>query len=272
MFSYEGKKTIVTGAGRGIGRAISLAFASQGADVVLAARTGDQLESAADEVRAMGRNAWVVPTDMADLDQALELIERAADVMGSIDILVNNAGGVSHIPGGPGPVEQMTPAVFDVLYNLNFRSPFFASVKAAEHMKANGGGSILNVASIDGLGPTPGRAVYASAKAALINMTKSMAIELGGHGIRVNAVAPSLIDTDLGGIDTEEARVDEAALFAINRVGTPEDVASAAVYLCSDEANWITGAVLRVAGGKQTDLDHVRWLRKVNPVPDERRF
>ena len=272
MFSYEGKNTIVTGAGRGIGRAVALAFAAQGADVVLAARTVDQLESAADEVRGLGRRAWVVPTDMADLDQALELIEKATDVMGSIDILVNNAGGVSHIPGGPGPVQHMTPEVFDVLYNLNFRSPFFASVKAAEHMKTNGGGNILNVASIDGLSPTPGRAVYASAKAALINMTKSMAVELGAHGIRVNAVAPALIDTELGGIGSEEERVDEAALFPISRVGTPEDVASAAVYLCSDEANWITGAVLRVAGGKQTDLDHVRWLRRVNPVPDDRLF
>ena len=198
MFSYVGKKTVVTGAGRGIGRAVALAFAAQGADVVLAARTVEELESAADEISGLGRRAWVVPTDMGDLDQALELIDKAAGAMGVIDILVNNAGGVSHIPGGPGPIEQVTPQVFDAIYNLNFRSPFFASVKAAEHMKAHGGGSILNVASIDGLSPTPGRAVYASAKAALINMTNSMAVELGAHGIRVNAVAPSLIDTAPG--------------------------------------------------------------------------
>ena len=272
MFSYVGKKTVVTGAGRGIGRAVALAFAAQGADVVLAARTVEELESAADEISGLGRRAWVVPTDMGDLDQALELIDKAAGAMGVIDILVNNAGGVSHIPGGPGPIEQVTPQVFDAIYNLNFRSPFFASVKAAEHMKAHGGGSILNVASIDGLSPTPGRAVYASAKAALINMTNSMAVELGAHGIRVNAVAPSLIDTALGGIGSDEERLDEASLFPISRAGTPEDVAAAAVYLCSDEASWISGVTLRVAGGKQTDLDHVRWLRRVNPVPDDKRF
>lgn len=108
MFSYQGKKAVVTGAGRGIGRSVALAFAAQGADVVLAARTVEELESAAEEVEGLGRRAWVMLTDMSDLDQAIELIEKAANAMRAIDILVNNAAAVSHIEGGPGPIEQVT--------------------------------------------------------------------------------------------------------------------------------------------------------------------
>ena len=269
MFSYEGKKAVVTGSGRGIGRATALAFARQGADVVLASRTTSELEVVAEEVRQLGRQAWVIPTDMTQLDQAESLIHQARQAMGRIDVLVNNAGGVSHIPGGPGPVEQASPEMFDVLYALNVRSPFFASLRAVEYMKEQGdGGSILNIVSVDALAGAAGRAMYASAKAALVNLTEGMAVELGTHNIRVNAIAPSFIDTKLGGIRSEEERVHEASFFPINRLGTPEDIAAAAVYLCSDEAGWVSGITLRVAGGAQASGDISRWSRRVNPVQE----
>ena len=273
MFSYEGKKAIVTGAGRGIGRATALAFARQGADVSLAARTADEIESAADEIRRLGRRAWAVTTDMSDLEQAESLIHQANRAMGGIDILVNNAGGASNVPGGVGPVEQTTPDAFESLFSLNVKSPLFASLRAAEYMKQQGtGGSILNIVSIDGLSPTPGTAVYGSAKAALVSLTETLAIELGNHNIRVNAIAPGLIDTKLGGVGTGDERVDKASFYTINRVGAPEDIAAAAVYLCSDEAGWISGATLLATGGQQTAPENFRWLRSVNPVPEGTRI
>lgn len=275
MFAYEGKKAIVTGAGRGIGRAIALAFARQGADVTLAARRADELEQVAGEVRQLGRQAWVIPADMSDLDQALALIEQAREAMGRIDVLVNNAGGGGSVPGGMGPVLEATPEGFDGLYRLNLRSPFFAGLRAAEYMKAQGtGGSILTIVSIDGLAPAPWEAVYGSAKAAMINLTASMAVEYGRYNIRVNAIAPSLIDTKLVArhLQTEEQRLHRASFFPINRLGRPEDIAGAAVYLCSDEAGWVSGETLRIAGGQKVPAELFRWVRQHNPVPEEMRL
>lgn len=271
MFSYKGKKAIVTGAGRGIGRAIALAFARQGADVTLAACGADELEQVAGEVRQRGRQAWVIPADMSDLDQALALIARANEAMGRIDILVNNAGGGGSIRGGTGPLEDATPEAFDGVYRLNVRSPFFAGIQAAKQMIAQGsGGSILNIVSVDGLFPAPAEAIYGSAKAAMISLTASMAVELGRHNIRVNAIAPGLVDTQLvaRALQTEEQRVDRASFYPINRVGRPEDIAAAAVYLCSDEAAWTSGETLLVAGGQKATSDIFRWVRRHNPVPE----
>jgi NAD(P)-dependent dehydrogenase (short-subunit alcohol dehydrogenase family) len=271
MFSYAGKKTIVTGAGRGIGRATALAFAQQGADVALAARTTSELEAVAEEIRQLGRQAWVFPTDMSQLEQAQALIHAAKRAMGRIDVLVNNAGGGSSIPGGTGPLEQATPAAFDAVYGLNVRSPFFAAQQAAAYMREQGtGGSIVNIVSIDGVFPAPGEALYGSAKAALVSLTETLAVEYGTFNIRVNAIAPSLIDTKLVSrhLQTEAQRLERASYFPINRVGRPEDVAAAVVYLCSDEAGWVSGVTLLVAGGQQAPSDIFRWVRRVNPVPE----
>ncbi len=270
MFSYDGKKTIVTGSGRGIGRATALAFAGQGADVVLASRTESELEVVADEIRALGRQAWVFPADMSVLDDGLALIDKANEAMGGIDVLVNNAGGGSSVKGGIGPLEEATPEVFDALYRLNVKVPFFMAQSAARVMAERGGGAILNIVSIDGTFPTPGEGLYGSAKAALINLTATLAMELGRHNIRINAIAPSLIDTQLVArhLKTEEQRADRASFFPINRVGRAEDIAGAAVYLCSDEAGWTSGETMLVAGGQKTPADVFRWLRRVNPVPE----
>jgi NAD(P)-dependent dehydrogenase (short-subunit alcohol dehydrogenase family) len=275
MFSYQGKKAIVTGSGRGIGRAIALAFAEQGADVTLAARSRDELERVADEIRALGRQAWVIPTDMNDPEQAQALIERAHAAMGRIDVLVNNAGGGSSVPGAIGPIDQATPEAFDAVYTLNLRSPFFAILRTVKYMVEQGnGGAILNIVSIDGIAPAPWEALYGSAKAALVSLTASMAVELGRHKIRLNAIAPSLIDTQLVArhLATDEQRMNRSSFFPINRVGKPEDIAGAAVYLCSDEAEWVSGETLRIAGGQKVPFELVRWVRQHNPVPEGSRI
>jgi NAD(P)-dependent dehydrogenase (short-subunit alcohol dehydrogenase family) len=274
MFSYEGKKVIVTGAGRGIGRATALAMAGQGADVTLASRTESQLNEVAAEIEALGRKAWVMTADVADLDQGLGLIAKAHETMGGLDVLVNNAGGGSSVPGGLGPLEESTPEGFDAIYALNVRVPFFMCQAAARHMADGGGGAICNIVSIDGVFPAPLEGVYGSAKAALISLTATLAVELGRHNVRINAVAPALVDTPLVArhIASDDARADRASFYPINRIGKAEDIAAAAVYLCSDDAAWTSGETLLVAGGQKAASDAIRWLRKVNPVPDATKF
>ncbi len=272
MFSYEGKKAIVTGGGRGIGREIALSFARLGGDVSLAARSVEELESVAAEIRALGREAWVFPTDMNDMDAALALVDNAREAMGRLHILVNNAGGGSSVKGGLGPLQEASVAGFDAIYQLNLRVPFFMTQKAAEHMIQQRSGAILNIVSIDGVYSAPGEGVYGSAKAALVSLTETLAVELGQHNVRVNAVAPALIDTKLVArhLKTEEDRASRASFYPVNRIGRPEDIAGAAVYLCSDEAGWTTGQTIVVAGGLPATSDLFRWVRAHNPVPKGR--
>jgi NAD(P)-dependent dehydrogenase (short-subunit alcohol dehydrogenase family) len=274
MFSYEGKRVLVTGAGRGIGRAIVLDMARQGADVCVASRSEGELKSVVAEVEALGRRAWFRAADLSKAETGQELVPWAVEKMGGLDVLVNNAGGASTVPGGKGPLESATYEGMRAIYGLNLETPFFTCVAAIEHMKQNGGGALLNVASIDGVRTAPGEAVYGSAKAALISLSQALGVELGQYNIRVNAIAPALIDTQLvqKALSTDEQRADRASYYPINRVGKPEDISSAAVYLCSDEAGWVSGVTLVVAGGQQATSDLFRWIRAHNPVPESARI
>ncbi len=271
MFSLEGKKALVTGGGRGIGRAIALAFARQGADVALAARSGDELELVAGEIRSLGRKASVHTVDLANTDEAVTMVNTAAGELGSLDILVNNAGGITDVPGSIGPLAEATLVAFDAMYALNVRTPLFAAVAACRVMSRQGrGGAILNIVSIDALFPAPTEGIYGSAKAAVVNLTRVLAYEAGKDRIRVNAIAPGVIETRLTEpwLRTQDQRADRASFYPLNRVGVPDDIAGAAVYLCSEEAAWVSGNVLYVTGGQLATSDVFRWVRAHNPVPD----
>ena len=275
MFSFEGKKALVTGGGRGIGRAIALAFAQQGADVAIAARSLEELETVAGEIRAHRRKASVHVVDMGETSKAVEMVDAAAKALAGLDILVNNAGGILELHGSIGPLAETTLEAFDAMYALNVRSPLFAAVAASKHMAKQGnGGAILNIVSIDGVFPAPTEGIYGSAKAALVNITKVLGYELGKDRIRVNAIAPGVIETRLTEalLKTEEQRADRASFYPLGRVGVPDDIAAAAVYLCSDEAGWVSGNVLYVTGGQLATSDVFRWVRKHNPVPDSSRI
>jgi len=275
MFSFDGRKALVTGGGRGIGRAIALALAQQGADVAIAARGRDELEHVAGEIRAHGRKASVHVVDMGDTRKAVEMVDAAAKALGGLDILVNNAGGITERQGSIGPLAETTLEAFDEMYALNVRSPLFAAVAASRHMAKQGkGGAILNIVSIDAVFPAPTEGIYGSAKAALVNITKVLGYELGKDRVRVNAIAPGVIETRLTEpwLKTEEQRADRASFYPLGRVGVPADVAAAAVYLLSDEAGWVSGNVLYVTGGQLATSDVFRWVRKHNPVPDSSRI
>ena len=275
MFSYKGKKALVTGGGRGIGRAIALAFARQGADVAIAARSQEELDSVAMEIRNLGRKAVVLRIDMEHTDQVGDMVNKAASELDGLDVLVNNAGGMVDLPGAQGQLSETTVEAFDAMYAVNVRSPLFAALAACKLMSQQGrGGAILNIVSIDAVFPAPTEGIYGSAKAALANLTKVLGYEAGKDRIRVNAIAPGVIETRLTEkwLAGDEQRADRASFYPINRVGVPDDVAAAAVYLCSDEAGWVSGNVLYVTGGQLATSDVFRWVRAHNPVPDSSRI
>jgi len=199
MFSLEGKVCVVTGAGRGLGRGIALAYAGQGADVVLASRTKSELEALAGEVEAKGRRALVQPTDITQPTQLRALADAAVATFGGIDFWVNNAGGFASEPGAMAEWLDVSEAGWDAMLALNLKAQVFGAQAAARAMKASGkGGSIIFLSSIDSLYAAPGgEGIYGACKAALNNITQTMAVELGQYKIRVNAIAPAVIETPL---------------------------------------------------------------------------
>ncbi len=210
----------------------------------------------------------------SDIDAALALVNQAIEAMGRIDVWVNNAGGGSSVKGGIGPIENATIEGFDALFELNLRVPFFCARRASDHMAGHNGGTILNIVSIDGVHAAPGEGIYGATKAALISLTEAMGVEYGRHNVRINAIAPALIDTKLvkRHLQTDDDRTTRASFYPINRVGKPQDIAGTAVYFCSDEAGWISGQTLVVAGGNQATSDLFLWVRKHNPAPEDRKM
>lgn len=268
MFSLAGKSCVITGASRGLGRAIALAFADQGADVVLAARSIGDLERLKQEIQTKGRRAVVQPTDVTEVAQLSALAAAAATSFGKIDTWVNNAGGDTSIEGGWNEFIEITEDGWERMVRLNLKAQVFGAQVAARVMRDQGtGGSIIFLSSIDSLYATPGgEGIYGACKAAINNITQTMAVELGQYQIRVNAIAPAVVETPMTApwLATEEDRRKRSAFYPLRRIGQPQDVAAAAVYLASDEAAWVSGAILLVSGGAVMTSDPYRYLMTVN--------
>jgi NAD(P)-dependent dehydrogenase (short-subunit alcohol dehydrogenase family) len=246
-FDLSGRVALVTGAGRGLGRAIALALAHNGADVALGLRDVAVDRGLADEIRSMGRKALPLQLDVMDLPQAYAALDEAIAEFGRIDILVNNAGG-----GTEGPIEDFSERDFDWTVDFVVKSTFFISQRLGKHMIARGGGSIINVGSQAGAVALPGEAIYCLSKAAVSHMTKCFAVEWGKHNIRVNCVAPTFFRTDgtAEALGKPEFRADVLErIAALHRIGEPHEVSGVVAFLASDAAAMITGHTVLIDGG-----------------------
>jgi NAD(P)-dependent dehydrogenase (short-subunit alcohol dehydrogenase family) len=268
MAALLDKVCVVTGASRGLGRAIALAYAREGADLVLAARTRSDLEGVAREIEAEGRRASVQVIDVTEPAQLRALADAAVAAFGRIDVWVNNAGGFTAEAGSTSEWLDVTEAGWAAMLRLNLMAQVFGAQAAARAMRAGGkGGSIIFLSSIDSLYAAPGgEGIYGACKAAINNITQTMAVEFGQYGIRVNAIAPAVVETPLTApwLATEKDRRERAQFYPLRRVGQPEDVAGAAVYFASDAAAWVSGSVLLVSGGAVMTSDPYRYLMRVN--------
>jgi 2-deoxy-D-gluconate 3-dehydrogenase len=248
IFSLAGKVALVTGASRGIGRAIALGFAEAGADVGLAARSEGDLETLAKEIDALGRKALVIPTDVRERAAIQTMVDRTVAELGHIDVLVNNAGGSNFMS----PIVALRPEGWDKIRTLNLDSVFHATQIAAQAMVADRGGSIIQIASVAGIQGAQGLSPYSAAKGAVRLMSQAVAKELAGSKIRVNSIAPGWIDTPLNEwMTSDEGSLRAAeAMIPMGRIGTPEEIVGAAIYLASDASSFVTGTTLVVDGGQ----------------------
>jgi len=253
-FSLAGRVALVTGGSRGIGRAIALAFADAGADVAISGRKLPDLESVADEIGKKGVKSMAVASHIARGEESKALVAKVKGEWGKIDILVNNAGTSPYY----GPLLEAEEWAWDATMNVNLKGPFLLSQVVAGIMKEQGGGSIINMASIMGMVPSE-IGFYSVTKAGLIMLTKVLAREWGQYKIRVNAIAPGVVKTRLSeALWKDPVKGEEAAKSkALGYIGVPEDIAGAALFLASDASSYVTGEVIVVDGGEL-----------VGPAPD----
>jgi len=244
MKQLENQIAVVTGAGRGIGRAIALKFASEGADVVCVSRTAENSEKAAGEVRALGRKAWALAVDVSDAASVVAAAEKILADCGKVDILVNNAGVTRD-----GLLMRMSDADWDLVLNTNLKGAFLFTKAFTRSFVKQRSGRIINVASVIGLIGNAGQANYAASKAGLIGFTQSVAKELGSRSITVNALAPGFIETDMTAALGEQMKAKLIENIPMNSLGQPEDIANAALFLAGPGARYVTGQVLTVDGG-----------------------
>ncbi len=248
QFSLENKVTLITGASRGIGRATALAFAKAGSDIIVTSRKVEDLEKVASEIRGQGRRALAINAHLGKMEDVRKVADTAKAAFGKVDILINNAG--------TSPVFasflESDERLWDTIMNLNVKGLFFLSQAVAKHMKEQGGGCIVNVASTDGFLPEKDNGVYAISKAGVAMATRVMARELAPYNIRVNTLAPGFVHTKLldSGL-SERPGLEEQALLRIpmGRIGDPEDMVGTLVYLASDASRYVTGHTVIVDGG-----------------------
>ncbi len=244
MSQLTNQIAVVTGASRGIGRAIALKFAAEGADIVCVSRTVESAEKAAAEVRALGRRAWAYGLNVADGTAVEAAAEKVLADPGRLDILVNNAGVTRD-----GLVMRMSEEDWDTVLDTNLKGAFLFTKAFMRAFVRQRSGRIINVASVIGLIGNAGQANYAASKAALIGFTKSVARELASRSITVNALAPGFIETDMTSVLSDELKKGVLTRIPLNCFGTGEDVANAACFLATPAARYVTGQVLAVDGG-----------------------
>ncbi|GAA2684940.1 MULTISPECIES: SDR family NAD(P)-dependent oxidoreductase [Nonomuraea] len=245
-FDLSGRKAFVSGASRGIGRAIALAYADAGADLALVSRSPESLAEVAKEVEARGRQAVVIPADLTDRDAAAAAVHGAIKALGHLDIVVNNAGGSNFLV----EFKDLRLSGWDKLMRLNLDSAMTVCHAAATHLLERGSGSVINVASVAALG-APFLAPYAAAKAGLVALTKTLAVEWATSGVRVNALCPGWTATDLNRNLWEDEAVSASTIGGVpmRRWGTAEEMAHPAVFLASQASAYMTGQVLFIDGG-----------------------
>lgn len=243
--TQEGKVVLVTGASKGLGRAMALGFAEAGADVVVSSRTAEACGPVAEEIGARGRRAMAVGCHVGDWSACASLVERTVDAFGHIDVLVNNAG----IAPVPPSLEGLTEELFDKTVAVNLKGPLRLMSLAAPHMPS--GAAIINISSKASLRPTPATIVYAAAKAGLNAVTEAASKELGPRAIRVNAIVcgPFHSDSFDRSIPTEDAQTAITRSLSLGRIAGPEEVVGTALFLASDASAYMTGALLSLDGG-----------------------
>lgn len=245
MGLLSNKVAIVTGSGRGIGRAIALKYAQEGADVVVTdLRVDESVEAFVQELKALGVRAKAYASDASNFDAAHDLIKQVVEDFGRIDVLVNNAGITRD-----GLMMRMTEEQWDLVINVNLKSAFNMIHAVTPIMMKQRGGSIINMASVVGVSGNAGQTNYSASKAGMIGLAKSIAKELGSRGIRANAIAPGFIITDMTHALSEQVRKEWEAQIPMRRGGTPEDVANTATFLASDLSSYVTGQTIHVCGG-----------------------
>ncbi len=245
LYDLKDKVAVVTGGSRGIGRAVALALAEAGADILLNySRSDKQADQVKKEIEKKKRKCVTVRADVGKFEQAQNLGKAAMNHFGKVDILINNAG-----INRDRTLRRMTSEQWNEVIQTNLTSVFNCTKAVLEPMMAQNGGVIISVSSIIGEMGNLGQCNYASTKAGIIGFTKTMARELASNNIRVNAIAPGFIETDMLGTVPEDIRNQIKSQIALGRFGTPEEVALAVVYLCSPAASWITGTTLRMNGG-----------------------
>jgi 3-oxoacyl-[acyl-carrier protein] reductase len=244
MKQLENQVAVVTGAGRGIGRAIALKFAAEGADVVCVSRTAENSEKAAAEIRALGRKAWAYALDVADSAAVEPTAEKILTECGKVDILVNNAGVTRD-----GLLMRMSDADWDTVLDTNLKGAFLVTRAFSRAFLKQRSGRIINVSSVIGLIGNAGQCNYSASKAGLIGFTQSCAREMASRGITVNAIAPGFIETDMTSVLKPEIRDVVLKQIPLGRFGQADDIADAALYLASASGRYVTGQVLAVDGG-----------------------